>query len=792
MTAALLVAPALCMAAPGQSSGPPAPHAGGPGFVDRYCVTCHSKRLHTADLVLEGLDPAHADHDAPTWEKVIRKVRVGVMPPSGARQPDRPAADAFVADLQTVLDRAAQAHPSIGHVPAVHRLNRTEYSNAIRDLLGIESFPKELDISVLLPPDDSGGGFDNMADALYVSPTLIERFVGAADKISRLAVGDVSAPSIVDTYRASGQMPQDIHVEGLPFGTRGGMLIARTFPLDGEYTFAVQVAQGGAFEPNKDAPPYRIELTIDGERVKVFTQQAGGGGRRGRGAASPLQATVAMSAGPHDVGIAFIADAAAPVESLVVPYRRSLGVERAAIAALTISGPSKAVSVGDTPSRRRIFICRPRAEADELPCATKIMTALARRAYRRPVTPRDVEPLLTFYRKGRAEAGFEFGIRRSLERLLVSPEFLFRVEAPPQAGISGPVALTDLELASRLSFFLWSSIPDDELLDVASAGRLHTPAVFAQQVHRMLADGRSRALTDNFVGQWLYLRDLTGVKHPDDRLFPDFDEGLQASMRRETELFFESLVREHRSVLDLLRADYTFLNERLAQHYGIPNVHGTQFRRVTLPNDSPRRGLLGQGSVLTITSYANRTSPVNRGKFILETLLSMPPPPPPANVPSLKDTDAKGTVLSMRARMEQHRKSPACASCHKQMDPLGFALENFDAVGRWRTTGESNQPIDNSGTLANGATFNGVTGLRAVLLRHPFDTELVYTVVSKLMAYALGRPLDAVDQPVIRAIMRDAAPKDYSFDAVLLGIVNSPSFRMKQAPPAATVAEARR
>ncbi len=760
-------------------------------FTQRYCVGCHSKRLHTGDLVLEGLDASRPTENAATWEKVIRKVRVGVMPPAGARQPDHAASAAFVASLQTALDRSADEHRTIGHVPAVHRLNRTEYANAIRDLLAVDRLPKELDISVLLPPDDTGGGFDNMADALYVSPTLIERYVGAAGKISRLAIGDPNAPPIVDTYRASGQMPQDKHIEGLPFGTRGGMLISRTFPVDGKYTFAVQVAQGGAYEPNRDAPPYRIELTVDGQRAKIFTQQKTEGRRGGRGAGAALQTDLDIPAGPHEIGITFLAEAAAPVESLTVPYRRSLGIEQAAIAALTISGPTAVTGVGDTPARRRIFICRPHAQADELPCATRILSTLARRAYRRPVVQRDVDPLLTFYRKGRDEAGFEFGIRRAVERLLVSPEFLFRIETPPASGTVGPIPLTDLELASRLSFFFWSSIPDDELLDAASAGRLHTPDVFAKQVRRLIADERSDALIRNFVGQWLYLRDLTDVKHPDDRLFPDFDEGLQASMRRETELFFGSLVRENRSVLDLLRANYTFLNERLAQHYGVPNVHGSQFRRVELPADSPRHGLLGQGSVLTVTSYANRTSPVNRGKFILETLLSMPPPPPPAVVPSLKDTDASGAVLSMRARMEQHRKDPACASCHKQMDPLGFALENFDAVGRWRMTGESQQPIDNSGTLTNGETFKGVAGLRSVLLRAPFDNEFVYTVVSKLLAYALGRPLDAVDQPAIRQVMRSAAPSQYSFDAVMLGIVNSRSFRMKQAAPAATVADAR-
>jgi hypothetical protein len=788
----------MALFAPGASGGvsgqsQPATAAAPPtesrAFVDRYCVTCHSKRLHTAELVLEGADPSHAADSAATWEKVIRKVRVGAMSPPGARQPERNAAHAFVTELETVLDRAASAHPAIGHVPALHRLNRTEYKNAIRDLLTLDSLPKEMDISVLLPPDDSGGGFDNMADALYVSPTLIERYVGAASKISRLAVGDPSAPSIVDTYRASNQSPQDVHVEGLPFGTRGGMRVSRTFPVDGTYTFAVQVAQAGAYEPNGDAEPYQIELSVDGERATVFTQQKGGDRRGQRGAASGLQADLEIPAGPHDIGVTFLAQAAAPVESLTVPYRRSLGIEPAAIAAVTVSGPIKTTGVGDTPARRRIFMCRPRDASDELPCATRILSSLARRAYRRPVAQRDLEPLLTFYEKGRAEAGFEFGVRRALERLLVSPEFLFRIEAPPSAG-SGPSPLTDLELASRLSFFLWSSSPDDELLDVAASGRLSDPAVFAREVRRLIADRRSTAATGNFVGQWLFLRDLTDAKHPDDRLFPDFDEGLQASMRRETELLFDSIVRENRSILDLLRANYTYLNERLAKHYGIPDVHGTQFRRVALPEDSPRRGLLGQGSLLTVTSYANRTSPVNRGKFILETLLSMPPPPPPADVPSLKDTDDSGSVLSMRARMEQHRRNPACASCHRQMDPLGFALENFDAIGRWRTAGESHEPIDNSGTLTNGIMFNGASGLRDVLLSPPFDTEFVYTVVSKLMTYALGRPVAAVDQPAIRAIMRAGAPSEYRVDDVLFGVVNSPAFRMKQAPAAAAAAGA--
>jgi mono/diheme cytochrome c family protein len=758
-------------------------------LVDRYCVTCHNGRLRTAGLTLDNVDLSHVDGSLAELEKVLRKVRVGAMPPAGAQRPDHAATVAFVSWLETALDRVAAATPEPGRVPALHRLNRTEYGNAIRDLLALDDLPKEMEISFLLPPDDSGGGFDNMADALYVSPTLIERYVGAASKISRLAVGDTTAPPMVDVYRMPAQLPQDVHVEGLPFGTRGGMLIRRTFPADGDYTFSLQVAQGGAFDPRKDADPYEIEMTIDGERVKIFTQEKAAA--RQRGAADALKTRLAVKAGPHEIGVSFIAKAAAPVEALVVPFRRGLGVEPVALAAVTISGPDETTGVGDTPSRRRIFVCHPSSTADEVPCASRILAALARRGYRRPATKADVETLLQFFEKGRAEGGFELGIRRALERLLVSPEFLFRIEFDP-SGVAPntPYRITDLELASRLSFFLWSSIPDDELLDVASRGTLRSPAVFERQVRRMVADGRAQALIENFLGQWLYLRDLVTVKRPDDRLFPDFDEGLQQSMKRESELFFESMVRENRSVLDLLRANYTFLNERLAQHYGIANVYGTQFRRVTLPMDSPRRGLLGQGSILTVTSYANRTSPVNRGKFILETFLSMPPPPPPPDVPSLKDTDSAGTVLSMRARMEQHRKNPACASCHKQMDPLGFALENFDAIGRWRTHGESNAPIDNSGVLSNGATFEGIGGLREMLLSPPYDHEFVYTVISRMLTYGLGRTLEPADQAAVRKIMRDTAASHYSFDAVIVGIVGSVPFQMKRSQPQTPVAVA--
>ena len=766
-------------------------------FLDTYCVTCHNQRLKTADLTLDVLDPSKPSDHAAVWETVLRKVRTKTMPPQAARQPDGPAAASFVAAIESSLDDASRVSPDPGRTPAVRRLNRTEYKNAVRDLLALDDFPKEMDISLLLPPDDIGEGFDNMADALFVSPTLIERYLGAARKISRLAIADASIPRMIDTYQLSGQLPQDGHFDELPFGTRGGVLIHRTFPVNGLYTFVLEVARGGVYDPSTSSEQFELELTIDGERVHLFTEEkraAGTGQRQGRrgGASNGLQIQLPVSAGPHEIGATFLARADAPLESLVVPYRRGRGTESAALAKVTISGPDEITGIGETPSRRRIFICHPagsnsgssaRAEAphaDDAACAERILSALARRAFRRPVTPADVAPLLGFYERGRAEAGFDVGIRQAIERLLVSPEFLFRIEFDPPSAGSNAYRLTDLQLASRLSFFLWSSIPDDELLDLATRGQMASPETLRAQVHRMLADARSQAFAENFAGQWLYLRDLLAVKRPDDRLFPDFDEGLRRAMATETELFFGAMIRENRSVFDLIRADFTFLNDRLAQHYGIANVNGSQFRRVTLPADSPRRGLLGKGSILTVTSYANRTSPVNRGKFILESLLSMPPPPPPPDVPSLKDTTTEGRVFSMRTRMEEHRNNPSCASCHAQMDPLGFALENFDAIGHWRSRSESHEDIDNAAVLPDGTRVDGVVGLREVLSKPPFDREFVRTVIAKLMTYGVGRGVGASDEPFIRAIMRDTAASGYSFESLIVGIVNSVPFSMRR------------
>jgi mono/diheme cytochrome c family protein len=798
-----------------QSAAPRLQRAGGEAstqaFLDAYCVTCHNQRLKTAELTLDTMDSSTPAANAAVWEKVLRKVRTGAMPPPLARQPGRDVAGSFVASLEGALDRASAAAADPGRAPAVRRLNRTEYRNAVRELLAIDDFPKEMDLSLLLPADDIGEGFDNMADALYVSPTLVERYLGAARKISRLAIADASIPRMIDTYQMSGDLPQDVHLDEMPFGTRGGVLIRRTFPVDGLYSFALQVARGGVYDPSTASERFEIELTIDGERVELFTEERGtpaGGARQGRrgGGNGALQVKLPVKAGPHEIGVAFLARADAPIESLVVPYRRGRGAASAALSSVTISGPDEVTGIGDTPSRRRIFVCYPAsarqaaaggsarapvARSDDGACAERILSTLARRAFRRPVTSADVAPLLSFYVQGRAEGGFELGIRRAIDRLLVSPEFLFRIEFdPPNVAPTATYRLTDYQLASRLSFFLWSSLPDDELLTQAGRGRLKNPGELQAQVHRMLADPRGQAFIENFAGQWLYLRDLVTVKRPDDRLFPDFDEGLRRAMAQETELFFGALLRENRSVFDLLRADFTFVNDRLARHYGIPNVNGSQFRRVTLPPESPRRGLLGQGSILTVTSYANRTSPVNRGKFILETLLSMPPPPPPPDVPSLKDTTAEGRVFSMRTRMEQHRANPSCASCHAQMDPLGFALESFDATGHWRSRSEAHEAIDDSATLPDGTRIQGIGGLRDVLLRPPFDREFVRTVIAKMLSYALGRGAQASDEPFIRAIMRDAAPHGYALESVIAGIVNSVPFQTRRSQPPASAAVA--
>lgn len=737
----------------------------------QYCVTCHNPRLKTADLVLDVGELPRVATNAEVWEKVVRKLRTKAMPPAGAPHPDQATYDATASFLESELDRAALATPRPGKLPLLHRLSRTEYENAIRDLLAVEALPKELDYDLLLPPDNSSSGFDNIADLLFVSPTTMERYLDAARKISRLAVGDPSAPLMVNRYRLSPEQTQDIRVDALPFGTRGGLGVRSTFPLDGEYVFKIDLA-GAAREP------HQLEVSVDGERLQVVTIGEGGGrgGRGGRGASEdkPVEIRVPVKAGPRLIGVTFVQRSEARDEAVVRPRMRGRG-SQPALLNITISGPYNAKGPGDTPSRRRIFVCKPANAPEELPCAKQIFSTLERRAYRRPVTEADLNDLMPFYTAGRAEAGFEMGIQRGLERMLVSPQFLFRIERDPVSKSVAPVS--DLELASRLSFFLWSSIPDDELLQTAEQGKLHDPAILREQTLRMLSDPRSESLVTNFAAQWLFLRDVA-AKQPDVLQFPDFDDGLRYGFERETELFVSSILRENRSVLDLLNANYTFINARLARHYGIPNIEGTYFRRYTFPPDSVRGGLLGQGSILTLTSYATRTSPVLRGKWVLENLLSAAPPPPPPNIPALK-TEGKraGETLSMREAMTQHRANPACASCHARMDPIGFAMENFDAIGRWRDSDGGNA-IDASGLFPDGVKFVGMSGLKKVLLDHP--DQFVDTVAGKLLMYGVGRNLQYYDAPPVRAILRDAAKDNYTFSSLILGVVKSTPFQMRE------------
>jgi hypothetical protein len=643
-------------------------------------------------------------------------------------------------------------------------------------LLAIEALPRELDIELLLPADNVSSGFDNIAELLFVSPSAMERYLDAARKISRLAVGDPSMPVMVNIHTIDSEHPQDERVDELPFGTRGGIAIRSEFPVDGTYEIKVEPSGGGA--------GHQIEVTVDGERVALEAAGGRGGGGRGRGGggrqggSGDLEFRIPLTAGPKVVGVAYVQRTEARDEATLRPRTRSRGTQPA-IARVTISGPYDVTAPGDSPSRRRIFTCRPASAADEPACARRILSTLARRAYRRPVNDADVQELMPFYQAARAAGSFDRGIQSALERLLVSPQFLFRIERVPAGAAPGATfRVSDLELASRLSFFLWSSIPDEELLNEAIAGRLKNAQAVERQVRRMLADPRADALVTNFASQWLYLRDLD-AKLPDEVLFQDFDETLRQAMRRETELFVASVVRENRPVLTLLDADYTFLNERLARHYGVPGVRGSWFRRVTLPPGSVRGGLLGHGSILTITSYSTRTSPVLRGKWVLENLLSSPPPPPPPDVPSLETEGATPeTALTLREAMIRHRANPACAGCHARMDPIGFAMEHFDAVGRWRTA-DSGAPIDATGMFPEGTKFEGIAGLKRELLRQP--DQFVGTIAGRLLMYAVGRNLQYYDAPTVRAIVRDAAREKQTFTSLVLGVVKSPQFQMRQA-----------
>jgi hypothetical protein len=750
--------------------------------LDTYCVTCHNQRLKTAGLTLDTLDLTKVPQQAEIWEKVIGKLRAGMMPPAGARRPDQATYDALASWLETELDRAAGTHPYAGR-PALHRLNRSEYANAIRDLLALD-----IDVTSLLPPDDSTFGFDNISDALGVSPSLQEHYLSAALKISALAVGDPDVPAGSETWRIRQDLSQDQHIEGLPLGTVGGTLIHYNFPVDGEYAFDAKLYRTNLNIMRGLESVHQVEFTIDGARVHL----ASFGGNEdlanlfqeptetGDAVDARLRFRIPVKAGPHEVAVAFLEDPQAAEPARLQPYLRS-SVDNfdwsghPHLQVLTIAGPFQSTGPGETPSRRRIFTCRPGARLGEDACARQILTNLARHAYRQPPEPSDLQRLIEFNRSGRSHGGFEAGIELALARILASPRFLFRIERDPVDAVAGaPYPVTDLELASRLSFFLWSSVPDDELLDLASRGKLRSPDIFGREVRRMLEDPRAEALVTNFAGQWLQLRNLRNVQ-PNSDLFPDFDENLRQSFRRETELFFASIVREDRNVLDLMTADYTFVNERLARHYGIPDIYGSRFRRVTITNEA-RRGLLGQGSILALTSHAERTSPVVRGKWILENILGTPVPPPPPDVPPLKENQDGEKPRTMREQMAEHRANAVCASCHKIMDPIGFALENFDAVGAWRTQ-EADAPVDASGELTDGTKVDGVVSLRNALLRRP--ERFVQTLTGKLLTYALGRGLDYRDMPTVRAIVRDAARENYRFSSLILGVVRSTPFQMR-------------
>ena len=744
----------------------------------QYCVTCHNPRLKTGGLVIDPTELTHVATNAEVWEKVVRKLRSESMPPPNSPRPSPATYDSAATFLETELDRAAAAKPNPGTLPLLHRLSRTEYQNAVRDLLALDALPKEMDFELLLPPDNISSGFDNIADLLFVSPTTMERYLDAARKISRIAVGDPEMPVMVNIHRLHPEQLQEERVDELAFGTRGGLAIRGFFPVDADYSFKIDVA-GAA----RDA--HQIEITIDGGRMQLIPIGGKGGGRGGRGgrgggAAGPLEFRIPVKAGPRLVGVTFIEHNQARDEETLKPRMRARGT-LPALASVTISGPYNVTGPGDSPTRRRILTCKPANAADELTCARKILSTLTRRAYRRPSTDADVQRLMPFYTAGKSEGGFDRGIQKALERVLVSPQFMFRIETVPANVAAGSTyRISDVELASRLSFFIWSSIPDDELLDAAIAGRLKNAATLDQQVRRMLDDPRSDAMVTNFAAQWLYLRDIES-KNPDEILFPNWDETLRDSFRRETELFLNSILRENRSVLDLLTANYTFVNERLAKHYGIPNVSGSFFRRVTLPEGSPRGGLLGQGSILTLTSYANRTSPVLRGKWVLENLLAAPPPPPPPNVPALKTEGPEpGQMLTMRDAMVQHRANPVCASCHARMDPIGFSMENFDAIGKWRERDSGNR-IDASGALADGTKFDGVMGLKKLLLDR--SGEFVSAVAEKLLMYAASRNLQYYDAPAVREIVRAAAPSKYTFSSLVLGVVKSVPFQMRYSPP---------
>jgi len=744
--------------------------------IDKYCVTCHNEKLNTANLHLDKFDLNRLGDNAELGEKIVRKLRAGMMPPTNMPRPDAGTMNGLITWMENELDRTV---PTYLPPPGLHRLNRTEYANVIRDLLALE-----VDSSKFLPSDDSTHGFDNMAGTLTMSPALIEAYLSAAGKISRLAVGNVTAATQA-VYEAPADVSQNFHIEGLPFGTRGGMLVTHQFPANAEYVIKALPIAGYFKNVLGGITGEQLEVTVDGERVKLFDWDkeigTGGVGKIGETPKIPIKA------GVHTIGLAFLATNEAPVNEINKAFVRTMNSPGQIsgylfyphVGQVQIEGPYNALGAEDSPSRRKIFVCQPAGASDEEKCARQIVSTLARRAYRRPVKSEDMTTLMEFYKVGKAEGNFDSGIEGALQRMLADPSFIYRGEAEAPALANGKTySLTDVELASRLSFFIWSSMPDDELLTLAEQGKLKTPAVLEQQVKRMVADRRSQALVSNFTGQWLSVRAMAAVE-PVVNLFPDFDNNLRDAFRKEAELFFDSIIREDRSVLDLLTADYTFVNERLAKHYGIPNVYGSNFRRVALgPDLDMRRGLLGKGALLTVTSQAARTSPVARGKWFLQTFLGVSPPDPPPNVPIIKeptpDTAGNTKEPTMRERMKMHTSNPTCATCHMIFEPLGLALENYDATGMWRTE-DSGSPIDTAGKFVDGTKIDGPASLRALLMN--YSDAYVRSVTEKLMTYGLGRGVESHDMPLVRKVVKDSARSNYRFSSIVAGIVTSPSFQ---------------
>ncbi len=743
--------------------------------INRYCLTCHSAQAKAGGLSLASFSPDNVAANPEVWEKVVRKMRVRYMPPVGAPHPDEATYNATIATLETALNKVSAAKPDPGRTDTFRRLTRTEYHNAVRDILAID-----LDVSSLLPKDESSHGFDNITVG-ELSPSLLERYLSAATRISRLAVGDAPRTPTGDTLVTAADLTQENPLGNLPPGTRGGAVFHYNFPVDGEYLIQLRLTRDRNEHIEGLTEKHQVELMMDGERLSLFTVTPPAKASEHETADRELALRIPIKAGPHDLAATFLKKSSALVETERQPYLARFNMDRhpriqPAIYSIGVTGPFTRTSAGEAPSRQRVFTCHPASPSENDACAKRILLEQTRRAWRRPVTEADIQPLLRFYREG-ASVSFDNGIEMALRALLTSPNFLFRIERDPAAAApKSAYHLSDLDLASRLSFFLWSSVPDDQLLTAAEQKHLHTPAELEAQTRRMLADPRAHSLITNFAGQWLYLRNLEAFT-PDARAYTDFDDNLRQALRQETELFVDSIFKNDRNVTDLLTARYTFLNERLAKHYGIPDVYGANFRRVDFPADSPRGGLLGQGSILAVTSYGNRTSPVLRGKWILANLLGTPPPPPPPNVPPLKDTANAPKPLSMRERMAEHRKNPACAGCHRLMDPAGLSLENFDAIGRWRAT-DHGATIDSTGGLPGAPDFQGINGLRASLASRP--DLFVTTLTEKLMTYALGRGVETFDAPTVRTIVDKSKASNYNFSSLILGIVQSTPFEMRR------------